>query len=95
MIHDFPKLNKLDYKGLCHLSSLQTITLRNCPILQCLPEEGLPKSISNLHINGCPLLHQLCKKQEGEDWKKIAHIKTILVDGEQVNIKDEAEIGNS
>ncbi|ESW05622.1 hypothetical protein PHAVU_011G195400 [Phaseolus vulgaris] len=76
-IHHFPNLKKLDYKGLCHLSSLQLMYIQYCPVLQCLPKEGLPESISNLRINGCPLLHQRCKKQEGEDWQKIAHIKYL------------------
>ncbi|ESW05617.1 hypothetical protein PHAVU_011G195000 [Phaseolus vulgaris] len=79
-IKDCPNLKKLVYRGLCHLSSLQTMFIQNCPILQCLPEEGLPESISELRIEECPLLHQRCQKQEGEDWEKIAHIETIWVD---------------
>jgi len=75
-IDDCPNLKKLEYKGLCHLSSLQKLILDNCPILQCLPEEGLPKSISALRILGCPLLEQRCRKG-GEDREKIAHIKSI------------------
>ncbi|CAJ1946721.1 unnamed protein product [Sphenostylis stenocarpa] len=74
---DFPDLKKLDYKGLCHLSSLKTLRLCNCPSLQCLPEEGLPKSISTLQICGCPLLEQRCQQHEGEDWGKIAHIEQV------------------
>ena len=76
-IIDFPNLKKLDYRGLCHLSSLQTMFIQDCPILQCLPEEGLPESISELLINDCPLLQQRCKKEDGEDWEKIAHIKDL------------------
>ncbi|XP_068491379.1 putative disease resistance RPP13-like protein 1 [Phaseolus vulgaris] len=79
-IQHCPNLKKLDYKGLCHLSSLQTMFIQFCPVLQCLPEEGLPESISSLRIDGCPLLHQRCKKEEGEDWEKIAHIKDLWVD---------------
>ncbi|ESW05601.1 hypothetical protein PHAVU_011G193500 [Phaseolus vulgaris] len=85
-INYFPNLKKLDYRGLCHLSSLQKLVIENCPILQCLPEEGLPESISELRIESCPLLKQRCKKEEGEDWEKIAHIKTIWLDMEAVNI---------
>ncbi|QCD85731.1 disease resistance protein RPM1 [Vigna unguiculata] len=85
-IYDCPNLKKLDYKGLCHLSSLEKLDLFDCPLLQCLPEEGLPKSISDLEIRNCPVLKQRCKKQEGEDWEKIAHIKNIQVDYKEVNI---------
>jgi len=84
-IHDCPNLKKLDYRGLCHLSSLQTMIIAKCAVLQCLPEEGLPESISQLNIKCCPLLKQRCKK-EGEDWEKIAHIKIISVDRELINI---------
>jgi len=93
-IDDCRNLKKLDYRGLSHLPSLRRLVLENCPILQCLPEEGLPESISQLSIKDCPLLKEWCQKQGGEDWEKIAHIKSIKVDGEYVNIKDEAEIGN-
>ncbi|QCD85737.1 disease resistance protein RPM1 [Vigna unguiculata] len=55
-IDNCPNLKKLNYRGLCHLSSLQRLSLYNCPILQCLPEEGLPESISELEIKDCPLL---------------------------------------
>ncbi|WVZ03282.1 hypothetical protein V8G54_024088 [Vigna mungo] len=82
-IADCSNLKKLDYRGLCHLSSLQKLILRNCSILQCLPDEGLPESISQLNIIGSMSLEQRCKKQEGEDWEKIAHIKSIIVDYKQ------------
>ncbi|QCD85631.1 hypothetical protein DEO72_LG3g150 [Vigna unguiculata] len=64
-ISNSPNLEKLDYKGLYQLSSLQSLRLDNCPNLQCLPEEGLPKSISYLHIGRCPLLEQRCQKERG------------------------------
>jgi len=73
-IYGCPNLKKLDYKGLCHLSSL---TLHNCPNLQGLPKEGLPKSISSLEIWNCPLLKQRCQNKQGEDWEKIAHIQKL------------------
>ena len=76
-IHDFPNLKKLDYKGLCQLSSLDELILVNCPNLQQLPEEGLPKSISPLSIVGCPNLNKHCQNPGGEDWSKIAHIQNL------------------
>ncbi|XP_022632284.1 putative disease resistance RPP13-like protein 1 [Vigna radiata var. radiata] len=69
-------LKRLDYKVLYNLSSL---SLGDCPNLQCLPEEGLPKSISSLHIWRCPLLEQRCQNPEGKDWRKIAHIENLRV----------------
>ncbi|XP_020238466.1 putative disease resistance RPP13-like protein 1 [Cajanus cajan] len=72
-------LKKLDYKGLCHLSSLMELNIGDCPSLQCLPKEGLPKSISCFSIWGCPLLTKRCQKPEGEDWEKIAHIEDVCI----------------
>ncbi|RDX61728.1 putative disease resistance protein, partial [Mucuna pruriens] len=80
MISDCGDLKSLDYKGLCSLSSLKVLSIGNCPKLQCLPEEGLPKSISSLIITGkCPMLKQSCQKPEGEDWGKIAHIHNVFL----------------
>jgi len=67
-------LKKMEYKGFYHLSSL---ILWHCPNLQCLPEEGLPKSISSLEIWDCPLLKKRCENPEGEDWGKISHIQKL------------------
>ncbi|XP_058727811.1 putative disease resistance protein At3g14460 [Vicia villosa] len=76
-----PNLKQLDYKGIDHLPSLTTLILNNCPNIQCLPEEGLPKSITTLQIRGnCPLLKQRCKKPNGEDWQKISHIECVIID---------------
>ncbi|RZB99552.1 putative disease resistance protein RGA4 [Glycine soja] len=65
-------------KGLCQLSSLEELSLGNNPNLQCLPEEGLPKSISTLDILDCTLLKQRCLGPKGEDWGNIIHIKNNL-----------------
>ncbi|RDY11199.1 putative disease resistance RPP13-like protein 1, partial [Mucuna pruriens] len=78
-----PDLKILDYKGLCQLSSLEELDLTDNPSLQCLPQEGLPKSISTLRIWGnCPLLKQRCLGPKDEDWGKIVHIENIWVDHE-------------
>jgi len=74
-----PNLQKLDYKALYQLSSLQTLGLWHCRNLQRLPEEGLPKSISHFQMIDCPLLIQRCQKEGGEDWEKIAHIQTLEI----------------
>ncbi|WVZ03288.1 hypothetical protein V8G54_024094 [Vigna mungo] len=47
-----------------------------------------------LGIERCPLLKQRCRKQDGEDWKKIAHIKTIRVDGKPVKEYDQPQVAN-
>ncbi|WVZ02991.1 hypothetical protein V8G54_023797 [Vigna mungo] len=78
-IYGFPNLEKLDYKGISQLSSLQSLAVIHCPKLQCLPEQGLPQSISNLRIFCCPLVEQRCK-EGGEDWEKIAHIQCLDMD---------------
>ncbi|KAK8469945.1 hypothetical protein PHAVU_004G015666 [Phaseolus vulgaris] len=70
-------LKKMHFKGLCHLSSL---SLQHCHNLQCLPEEGLPKSISSLSIWRCSLLKKRCQNPDGEDWGKIAHIQELELD---------------
>jgi len=67
IIRDFPHLKTLDYKGLCNPSSLKKLTLFDCPKIRCLPEEGLPKSISTLRILGnCPLLKESSQKPQGQ-----------------------------
>ncbi|XP_027356843.1 putative disease resistance RPP13-like protein 1 [Abrus precatorius] len=79
-IHDCPNLKKLNYKGLCHLSSLKSLIIDDCPSLQCLPEEGLPQSISTFKIRGkCPMLIQRCQQPNGEDWGKIAHLQRLWI----------------
>ncbi|KAK2354105.1 putative disease resistance RPP13 protein [Trifolium repens] len=75
-----PNLKNLDYKGLYHLSCLEVLSISGCPSLQCLPMEGLPKSISTLEISDCPLLTERCKKPDGEDWGKISHIESVEID---------------
>ncbi|XP_062016839.1 putative disease resistance RPP13-like protein 1 isoform X2 [Rosa rugosa] len=56
-------ISKLDDKGFRQLTSLKELTIGHCPELRCLPDEGLPTSISYLGYSPlffffpyCPLL---------------------------------------
>ncbi|XWS09149.1 hypothetical protein CRYUN_Cryun40dG0061300 [Craigia yunnanensis] len=77
-----PNLKFLDYKGLHHLTALHQLEIWYCPKLQFMPAEGLPCSLSYLHIVHCPLLSQHCQKENGKDWPKISHIPVIKIDNE-------------
>lgn len=57
-IFGFKNLKLMYCKGLQHLTSLADLGIFYCPELQCMPEEGLPSSISALDISGCPLLKE-------------------------------------
>ncbi|KAK9938882.1 hypothetical protein M0R45_015597 [Rubus argutus] len=67
-------MKTINSKELKRLISLQPLLIANCPELLCLPDDGLPISLSDLTIFRCPLVTQRCEKVKGEDWPKIAHI---------------------
>ncbi|OAY83659.1 putative disease resistance protein, partial [Ananas comosus] len=55
------------------LSSLEDLTISNCPNIMSLPD--LPRSLSQLDLIGCnPVLKRRCQKPHGQDWCKILHI---------------------
>jgi len=73
------KLRIMNYKGLLHLKSLQSLHIDGCLRLESLPEECLPNSLSILSINNCPLLKQRYQKEEGKHWHKICHIPIVWI----------------
>ncbi|KAJ6944481.1 disease resistance RPP13-like protein 1 [Populus alba x Populus x berolinensis] len=77
-IYDLKHLKSLDYKGLQHLTSLTQLRIINCPLIESMPEEGLPSSLFVLSISNCPLLGESCEREKGKDWPKISHIPYIF-----------------
>ncbi|XP_058222879.1 putative disease resistance protein At3g14460 [Rhododendron vialii] len=67
-------LKSLNGRGLQPLVSLEEMYITDCPQLQSLSVERLPISLSKLEIWDCPLVVPRCRRAEGEDWHKIAHI---------------------
>ncbi|KAF7138819.1 hypothetical protein RHSIM_Rhsim07G0127700 [Rhododendron simsii] len=78
-------LKSLNKRGLQRLGSLDSMLIFDCPQLQSLPKEELPNSLFELQICDCPLLKPRCRREEGEDWHKIAHISFIKIDGEVIS----------
>ncbi|KAK2440170.1 putative disease resistance RPP13 protein [Trifolium repens] len=72
-------LRIINYKGLLHLTSLESLYIVDCPYLESLPEEGLPSSLSTLSTHGCPLIKQQYKKEQGEHWHTISHIPHVTI----------------
>ncbi|GAY31822.1 hypothetical protein CUMW_272350 [Citrus unshiu] len=80
-ISGFPSLKCLSAMGFQSLVSLEFLRISNCPKLKSFPAVGLPHSLLQLHIRGCPLLKKQCKRDKGKDWSKIAHIPYVMIDG--------------
>ncbi|KAF7138959.1 hypothetical protein RHSIM_Rhsim07G0060300 [Rhododendron simsii] len=82
---DMPNLKSLNERGLQLLGSLECMLIFDCPQLQSLSEERLPTSLSELGIRDCPLLKGRCRREEGGDWHRIAHIPHIYIDGQVIS----------
>ena len=82
----FRNLTALNGKGLQQLTSLEVLWIDDCMKLECLPEEGLPSSLSFLFIYASPSLTERCQREEGEDWSKIAHISHVTINSEYPKI---------
>ncbi|KAF4354707.1 hypothetical protein G4B88_029551 [Cannabis sativa] len=62
-----------------NLKSLKCLELSDCPNLTSFPE-GIRSltTLNVLHIFKCPILLKRCKRNTGEDWDKISHIRLDL-----------------
>ncbi|XP_065631803.1 putative disease resistance protein At3g14460 [Quercus suber] len=77
-ITGFGNLRKLDNSGFQHLTSLQYLSMENCPKLKHMPE-GLPATISHIKIITCPSLTKRLQRKKGKEWRKIAHAPFIEI----------------
>ncbi|KAF3435173.1 hypothetical protein FNV43_RR22260 [Rhamnella rubrinervis] len=78
-IINIPSLKSLNGDFFKQLTSLESLTIDKCMQLQCLPEEGLPASLSMLRIRYCTSLKARCQREIGEDWHKMSHIPRLLI----------------
>nr|CAD1843855.1 unnamed protein product [Ananas comosus var. bracteatus] len=61
------------------LSSLEKLSISDCPNITSLPD--LPRSLSELDLRHCnPVLKRRCQKPHGQDWCKISHIPRVILD---------------
>ncbi|XVF18420.1 hypothetical protein REPUB_Repub11eG0019900 [Reevesia pubescens] len=88
LIKNFDNLKCLSSKGFQNLTSLQHLSLKNCPKLTSLPEKDMLFSLLRLEIWDCPLLKEGCKRDKGRDWSKIAHIPRVEIDGQSIIPKE-------
>ncbi|PPD72103.1 hypothetical protein GOBAR_DD30997 [Gossypium barbadense] len=75
---------------------LCSLTINSCPKLKALPCYVLHNtSLKQLNISQSPTLSERCRKETGEDWLKISHIPSIMIDSVriQVNCSSVEEFG--
>ncbi|XP_027339282.1 putative disease resistance protein At3g14460 [Abrus precatorius] len=84
-LEDFETMETMDCNSLLHLTSLQVLSIRDCPKLNNMVGERLPPSLIKLEINRSPLLGKLCKKKHPQIWDRISHISGIKVDWKWVS----------
>jgi hypothetical protein len=80
-VKSFPNMKCLSSEGFRILFSLEELRIKECKNLTSFPEDGLPPSLQQLDIANCPLLKERCKKDQGQEWFKIAHIPCVEIDG--------------
>nr|DAD45258.1 TPA_asm: hypothetical protein HUJ06_003488 [Nelumbo nucifera] len=78
-LYNFERLECLPPSWFQQLNALVSLEINDAPRLKSLPEEGLPPTLQKLEIYHCPLLEESCRKDQGRDWHKIAHISNINI----------------
>jgi hypothetical protein len=75
---------RIDGKWFQYLTSLQNLEIVNAPKLKSLPKIGLPSSLKVLTMSRCPLLEASLKRKRGKEWRKVAHIPSIIINDELI-----------
>ncbi|KAH0746971.1 hypothetical protein KY285_008628 [Solanum tuberosum] len=77
---NLPQIQSMLEQGqFSHLTSLQSLEIRNFPNLQSLPESALPSSLSQLTIYNCPKLQSLPVKGMPSSLSKLGIYKCPLL----------------
>ncbi|XP_022764730.1 putative disease resistance protein At3g14460 [Durio zibethinus] len=79
-IINFKNLRKLSSKGFQNLTSLQFLSIENCPKLKSLPKKEMLPSLLVLFIYNCPVLKKRYRRDKGKLWSNIAHIPCVRID---------------
>ncbi|XP_024038707.1 putative disease resistance RPP13-like protein 1 [Citrus clementina] len=82
-ISRFPNLERLS-SSIVDLQNLTELHLWDCPKLKYFPEKGLPSSLLQLWISGCPLIEEKCRKDGGQYWDLLTHIPCVKIDWERL-----------
>ncbi|OAY83415.1 putative disease resistance protein RGA3 [Ananas comosus] len=73
------------------LSSLEKLSISDCPNITSLPD--LPRSLSELDLRHCnPVLKRRCQKPHGQDWCKISHIPRTRYRNENSEVKQHLHV---
>ncbi|KAL7234443.1 hypothetical protein ACSBR1_017949 [Camellia fascicularis] len=83
-IYNFPNLEKIS-SSMETIQNLTELYFRNCPRLASFPEQGgLPPSLLELDISGCPIMKRRCEKGKGQYWPLIAPIPGVFIEGRYI-----------
>ncbi|KAK4404702.1 hypothetical protein Sango_0838800 [Sesamum angolense] len=92
---DFPCLRHLSIRycpklyvlpSMSYFCCLQHLEVSHCMQLISLPEGLLPGSLEHLIIRDCPNLNERCNRDGGQDSYKIANVKNIWIDFQEISL---------